>query len=249
MRLNILYLRRFFVYTQDVSFQITQEKFEGPLELLLELIEKEALLISEISLARVTDEYLNYVKNLNGIDPEELAEFLVVAAYLMVIKSRSLLPNLTVNEEEESIEELEKRLQVYKQVKEFAGDLLRLEARKMRIWTNEAYNGIKEGFYPPPDIKASDIEEAFRRLIASVPKPEAISEAKIKKIVSIEERIASIRLSLEGALENTFSKMAGGSQEKIEVIVSFLALLELAKQKFVNLEQHELFEDIRIRKI
>jgi len=216
---------------------------------LLELIEKETLSISEISLARVTDEYLAHVKNLNSVDPEELAEFLVIAACLMVMKSRSLLPDLTLGtEEEKSIGELERRLEAYKRIKELSRELERLEKEAKRMFTREAYRGMREGFYPPPDLELSDIEEAFRHFLLSIPNPETLEEEKIKKIISIEERIACIRASLEGALEDTFSKVLGGAKEKLEVIVSFLALLELAKQKFLDLEQQELFKDITIRK-
>src|SRR3989344_3794745 len=110
-----------------MTYIMKQEKFEGPMELLLELIEKEKLSISEISLAKVADEYISYVKGLEKIDPEELAEFLVVAAHLMLIKSRSLLPQLKLTEEEEgSIEELEKRLKEYQRLRQLAGELKKL---------------------------------------------------------------------------------------------------------------------------
>lgn len=257
-----------------MSFQIKQEKFEGPLDLLLELIEKQKLSISEISLARVTDEYLAYIKEMkkidpvrsrtsemsavplvagrtsNGIDPEQLAEFLVVAAHLMLIKSRSLLPVLNLNEEEKaSIEELEKRLKEYKRIKELAMELKILESGGRHIFTREAYAGMDPIFYPPKKLTLPNIAETFASFLAALPKIEKLAEDKIRRIVSLEEKISHIKTFLQGAMERVFSEVVRGTKEKVEIIVSFLALLELSKQKFVELSQKDLFEDITIKKV
>lgn len=233
-----------------MQFQIKQEKFEGPLDLLLELIEKQKLSISEISLAKVTDEYLANVRFLGKIDPEQLAEFLVVAAHLMLIKSRSLLPVLNLNEEEEaSIEELEKRLKEYKRTKELALELKILESGGRHIFTREAYTGIDPIFYPPKKLTLLNIAETFASFLAALPKIEKLVEEKICRIVSLEEKISHIKAFLQGAMERVFSEVVRGTKEKVEIIVSFLALLELSKQKFVELHQKDLFEDITIKKI
>src|SRR3989344_4611769 len=133
------------------AYLVKQEKFEGALEVLLDLIDREKLSISEISLSRVTDEYILYIKSLQSIDPEELAEFLVVAAQLMLIKSRSLLPSLKLSSEEEvSIDELNRRLEELAKVRELAKELKKLEARSNHIFTREAFWGMDPVFYPPP---------------------------------------------------------------------------------------------------
>ena len=231
-------------------YVVKQEKFEGPLDLLLELIEKQELSISEISLAKVTDEYLTNIRSLGKIDPEQLAEFLVVAAHLMLIKSRSLLPVLDLDEEEEaSIEELEKRLKEYKRIKELAMELKMLESRGERIFTREAYAGISPIFYPPPKLTLFNIAETFASFLAALPKIEKLAEDKIRRIVSLEEKISYIKTFLQGTIERVFSEVVKGAKEKVEVIVSFLALLELSKQKFVELHQKELFEDITIKRV
>lgn len=227
-----------------------QEKFEGPLGLLLELIEKEKLSISEISLAKITDDYIKYVKSLEKIDPESLAEFLVVAAQLMLIKSRSLLPSLKFSEEEtHSIEELEKRLVEYKRLRELTKEIQKIEAKHAFIFTREAYLGMDPIFYPPKKLVAAALKDAFASFLAALPKIEKLAEESIKKIISLEEKISHIRLFLQGALEKAFSELVRGATEKVDVIVSFLAILELARQKFVELDQQKPFADITIKRI
>ena len=233
-----------------MPFQIKQEKFEGPLELLLELIEKEKLSISEISLAKIADEYVRYVKSLEKIDPEALAEFLVVAAQLMLIKSRSLLPQLEINEEETaSIEELESRLKEYQKIREAAKDIKVLELQRGFIYTREAYVGMEPVFYPPRGMGVKKITEAFAAFLETLPKIEKLAEDKIKKIISLEEKISQIRVFLQEKVEKAFSEIVKGAKEKTEIIVSFLALLELARQKFLDLHQEKLFEDISIKRL
>lgn len=233
-----------------MAFHIRQEKFEGPLEALAELIDKERLAISEVSLARVADDYLAYVRGLGVVDPEELAEFLVIAAQLMLIKSRSLLPGLQLSEEEEgSIEELEARMRQYKICRERAGDLAALQRRRARIMSREAYRALPPVFYPPAALSAESLERAFRAVVAAIPRIEKLAEEKIKRIISLEEKIAHIKEFVQGAVARGFSELVAGAKEKVEVIVSFLALLELARLRAVDLHQEELFSDIVIKEI
>ena len=232
-----------------MSFVIRQEKFEGPLELLLELIEEEKLAISEVSLGAVADGYLQYVRSLEVIDPESLAEFLVIAAELLLVKSKALLPNLSLTEGEEgSIEELERRLTEYKQVRTLADQIRTLERAGRRIYTREEER-TSAFFYPPPGLDGAMLEEILAVFIAAIPKQEKLAEEKIRKIFSLEEKIRQIETSFHERIEQAFSEMVAGAAEKVEVIVSFLAILELAKQQFVDLRQNELFEEITIRRL
>lgn|SRR3989344_2632046 len=236
-------------YYRDVAYHIRQEKFEGPLELLLDLIEKEKIAISEISLARVAEEYLAYVRTLSAPDPEELAGFLVVAVQLILIKSRSLLPGLAVPaEEEQSIAELEERLRVLQRLREAARRIKEIEGFGRRMYGRDAYHGMAPVFYPPPEIEAGVLARAFRGVVALISKPEKLAEEKVQRIVSLEDRINHIRRILHDAVERGFSEIVQGAKEKMEIVVSFLALLELAKDKFIDLRQDTPFSDIRIRK-
>lgn len=230
-------------------FSFQHDGFDGPLDLLLELIENEKLDISKISLAKVTDDYIKYVRSQEITDPEQLAEFLVVAAQLMLIKSKSLLPDLKLEADEEmGIDELQRRLEEYKKIKEMAKEIKKLENKKQFIFTREAYLGIDPVFYPPKKTTVSAIKNIFAAFLASVPKIEKLAEEKIKRIVSIEEKISHIRSFLQEAVEGAFSQIVRGAKEKVDVIVSFLALLELSKQKFVELEQRKSFGDIVFKK-
>ena len=233
-----------------MTFAVKQEKFEGPLDLLLELIDKEKLSINEISLAKVADDYIAYVKSLEKINPEALAEFLVVAAYLCLIKSRSLLPSLQISEEEEeSLEELAKRLEEYKQIKELAAKIRKIAVEKNFIFSREGFIGIDPIFYPPPKLNTGILRDAFAAFLATLPQISKLAEEKIKKIISLESKIKEIQSLLSEKIENAFFAIVKGSREKVEIIVSFLAILELAKQKFVTLDQKKLFEDIVIKKL
>ena len=233
-----------------MEFILKHEKFEGPFELLLELIEKEKLKISDISLAKVTDEYIAYIKTLERLDPEALAEFLVVAAQLMLIKSRSLLPTLALTEEEEeSIEELEKRLREFKKLRDLAGELKKFESARTIIISRESFIGREPIFYPPPKLTLEKIEYAFGAFLAALPKVQKLAEEKLKRVISLQEKINHIRQFLMESMEHAFSELVSGSKEKVEIIVSFLAILELARQKFIDLNQDELFADIKIKRL
>ncbi len=233
-----------------MAFAIKQEKFEGPLAMLLALIEREKLAIAEISLAAVADDYLVYVRGLVSPDPEELAEFLVVAAHLMLIKSRSLLPSLTVPAEEEaSLDDLEHRLALLQMMRDASRALRGVEQKGLRIASREAYAGLAPVFYPPPSLGAATLADVFAAVVALIPKPEKLAEEKLKRIVSLEAKISHIRGILQDMVERRFSEIVAGAKERVDVVVSFLALLELARQKFVDLRQDAHFAEIMIKKI
>lgn len=233
-----------------MEFIFKHEKFEGPFELLLELIEKEKLAISDISLAQVTNEYMAYIKTLEKIDPETLAEFLVVAAQLMLIKSRSLLPTLSVaHQEEESMDELEKRLIEFKKLTQAAQRLKKIERGHAIIASRESFIGCEPIFYPPRELTPEKIRSAFAAFLAALPKVEKLVEEKLRRVISLQEKISHIRNFLMSSVEKAFSELVSGSKEKVEIIVSFLAILELARQKFIDLNQDGLFSDIKIKRL
>lgn len=235
-----------------MKYQIKQAKFEGPLDLLLELIQKRELSINEISLAKVTDEFITYFKALqkeNRADQEALAEFLVVASQLLLIKSRSLLPHYNASEEEEqSIAELEQRLAEYQRFKKIAQDLSALARGGPKAFSREAYQGEMVVFYPPKKFSLEMLRDAFFGVLETIPKVEKLVEEKIKKVISLEEKIMELQSLLQQKVERAFSEIVSGAKEKVDVIVSFLALLELTKQKLVSVEQGEIFGDITIKK-
>lgn len=235
--------------TSHVSHHyVRQERFEGPLDLLLDLISREKLPINEISLSKVTEEYLAEVEKMESINRDALADFLVIASQLMLLKSRSLLPHLLLSkEEEESIGDLERRLKEYARLKELAGELKKLEKRGEEITAREAYLGMPTIFYPPSTVTGGVLAQVFGAILKTIPVPAELAEEKIKKVISLEEKIREIQKRLTASVNQAFSEIIKGSKEKVEVIVSFLAILELAKQKIVSLHQENSFGDIMVK--
>lgn len=234
-------------------YVVKHEKFEGPLNLLLDLIQKEKVSINEISLASVTDEYVRIVEELSKagkIDQEDLAEFLVVAGELLLIKSRSLLPQFAATPEEQaSVEELERRLWELKRLRELAENLGKMGRQKRFIFSRESYLGLAPVFYPPERFRPGDFAAAFLRVYEALPKIEKLVEEKMKRIISLEDKVKELQIMLAEKVERIFSEIIKGGKEKIEIIVSFLAILELAKQKLVELHQDKVFGEIRIKGI
>lgn len=218
--------------------------YEGPLDLLLELIEKRKLLINDISLAQVTDEYIARVNAMEELPVGETAEFVALAATLLLIKSRSLLPALELSaEEDRDIKELEYRLAVFQIIKEAAHNL------------RETFNNppLYEGaatepeplFVPDASVTPSVLYEAAQALIQGFPQFANLPKVSVKKIVSLEEMIDALHKRVSAAMKLSFREFAGhGKREKAEVVVSFLALLELVKQGIIKATQQSQFGDI-----
>jgi segregation and condensation protein A len=228
-------------------YQCKLEKFEGPMDLLLALIEEEKLDITEISLARVADQYLEYIKNNEKIQLENLADFLGVASRLILIKSRSLLPTLELSgEEEEEIKDLEQQLLEYKKFKEAALKLGKMSQLGKICYSREGFSGVRAIFYPPEDIGAFDLKKYFLSVLAEIPVIEKLSEEIVGEVITLEEKINDLQNVLRGRLEATFSDITSGAQDKTEVIISFLAMLEMVKQRIIDVNQEELFREIKM---
>jgi len=233
-------------------YTVRQATFEGPLGLLLELIQAERLSINEIALAKVTDEFVRYLRELEtdgGTSQDVLAEFLVIAAQLLLIKSRSLLPQLPAgSEEEQSVHELKSRLAEYQRIQEVALELGRMAAGGQKSFSREAFANRERGFYPPRRLTATMLAQALQAVIALIPKAGKLAEERIRKIISLEDKIRELHSLLALKMERAFSEIVSGARERVEVIVSFLALLELAKQKLVTIHQPQPFGEITIRR-
>lgn len=228
-------------------YQVKTDKFEGPLELLLELIEKEKLDVTELSLARVADEYLEYIRGNENIRLENLAEFLTVASKLILIKSRALLPMLKFTEEEEAeIQDLAFQLEEYKKFKEVAGVLSQMAAAGRICYSREGFGGVKSVFYPPEDFSVYDFKKYFQLVLAEIPVIEKLQEELVGEVVTLEERINDIEQRLRSRVSSSFSELVAGAKDKVDVIVSFLAMLEMVKQRLVMVEQGDLFKDITL---
>lgn len=230
---------------------IKLEKFEGPLGLLLQLIEKEEMDITQISLAKIADQYVEYIRKAININPEEMADFLVVAARLLLIKSKALLPYL-YPEEEEEIAELEQQLKMYKEFLEAAKKIDVMLGKKKFMFAREFNRKVILAninlFSPPKSLKASDMKSVFNDLLGKIQPPEKLEEETLDKKINIEEKILSIQKMLIDRIKTSFDKVIAKARNKTEVIVSFLAMLELIKQRDIEVKQDGLFHKITINK-
>jgi segregation and condensation protein A len=228
-------------------YQVKLEKFEGPMELLLELIEKEKMEITELSMAKVTDQYLEYIRDNQNIHLENLVDFLSVAARLILIKSRSLLPMLKFSEEEEAeIKDLTYQLEEYKKFKKASEVLGKMAEAGKIAYSREGFGGIKSIFYPPEDLNAYDLKKYFMAVLAEIPIVEKLEEEIVDEVVTLEERINDLQNALRSKVESSFSSLVEKATDKVDVIISFLAMLEMIKQRVVEVRQDDLFSEIKL---
>lgn len=220
--------------------------------LLLQLIEKEELDITEVSLAKIADQYINYMKELVVANPDETADFLVIAAKLLYIKSKALLPYL-YTEEDEGIEELEQQLKMYKEFLEAMKVIEAMIGKKKftfaREFDKKAILANLKIFSPPTKLNKEDLALVFKNLISQIrPEEEKLEEEKLERKINIEDKILAIQKALLDTIKVNFSKFLAKAGSKTEIIVSFLAILELIKQRDVFAEQEGLFGEITINK-
>ncbi len=231
----------------ESRFHIKTHVFEGPLDLLLSLIEKRKLLINDISLAKVTDDYIAHIRQFEQYPIAESANFILIASALLLIKSKSLLPNLELSEDEQgSIEDLEKRLKIYQRMKELSLHIKNQFGKEI-IFPRQESKNIAPVFSPEPEINPLGIFMALKEVIKNLPKKELIPKAIVRQVVSLEEMIETLTVRIKTSLKMSFrefSKM--GKEDKVNVIVSFLAMLELVKQGIVSVSQESRFQDIDI---
>ena len=223
-------------------FSLETETFSGPLETLLNLIDERKLSISQISMAEVTDAYLAYVEKLPQLPLGETAQFILVASTLLLIKSRALLPTLTLSEDErESVQELERRLAHYA--------IIRRAARGLRQrWVSEPlFFAIRAPermpVFSPAEASPHTIGEIARRLVSILPKPEVLARAAVAPVLALEEVVKNLKDRISSALKTRFSELTH-RREKHEIIVYFLATLELVRSGSLSATQDKLFADI-----
>jgi segregation and condensation protein A len=227
-------------------FTIKEETFEGPLDLLLSLIEKEQLDITQISLANITGEYLVKIGELDG-DSNEIADFLVIAAKLLYIKSRNLIPTLATEEEEAEIEDLETKLREYQQYKLAAKHLENVLADESRSYSRRGKNEVAITFTPPTNLDNKGLFALFQEILgkaeAGTPK-EAVIEDRPK--VTLKQRRDHILKHIRKGGKVSFRATLADATTKADIIVTFLAILEMVKQKEVRVEQDNNFSDFMI---
>lgn len=236
----------------NTTHTITLEKnqFEGPLDLLLTLIEGQQLHITDIALAQVTEQFLQYVRKLEELDPTSLSDFLAIAAKLLVIKSKAILPTLEIEQDEDDAGvPLETQLLLYKQFREVAKYLKSLDGKQEQSFTRSLVFSQRISFFPDPSIQTSHLHAAVLKVLSELKELDNLPKARIKDAISIQEKITQLQGLLSKEIETKLSSVLAKAKNKSEVIVTFLALLELIKQRIFSVEQDALFTDITIRKL
>lgn len=241
---------RFNFAAQQVQvYKIATPVYEGPLDLLLQLIERAELDITKLALAQVTDQYLEHLRSLQESAAEEVSAFLVIAARLLQIKSEALLPRppvLTAGEEDPG-EALARQLLAYKRYKEIAGILHQRQEAGLRTYLRLA---------PPPKVQGrldlSDFTLADLLEIATQAFGREDSRPELKTVVSapritIREKIGQIVHQLRSGGRSTFNALLGNRRTRLDVVVTFLAMLELVKRHFVEARQEGLFGEIDLQ--
>lgn len=226
------------------DFQVTVGEFSGPLNVLLTLIEERKMLVSDVSLSKVADDFIAFVKARERFPAGEAAHFILVAATLLLIKSRSLLPVLELSDdEEENVNDLERRLNLYKIFRD-AGRML--GGLKGRLYFGGLRRDQNPVFAPAPDMTGENLHRALNDVLQRAPQKEARGEVAVQSIVSLEDMMLRLKERIERALSFTFKDFVGSPDDTREIAVGFLAVLELVKRGFLLVEQETQFSEITL---
>jgi segregation and condensation protein A len=249
-----------FKVNDDNFFKVKMDKFEGPLDLLLSLIEERKLFINEISLSLITEDYANYINKIKddytGQKYYEITGYLVVLATLLLIKSRSLLPNFEISKDEKvTIDDLEDRLNLYKVYKDFSKNILSIY-NKNNIYQKQPKKSSVV-FIPDEQINILKLREVMDEVLNK--KPAVLIEKEdekktliVKSKITLEEVVNKINEKINQITSFSFNefssiKKVSSKEEKVFVVISFLAILELIRNGLLDGEQNDLFSDINIK--
>jgi len=232
-------------------YTLSIDVFEGPFDLLLQLIEREKLDISAVSLSQVADQFLAHVAQMEDtIEAGELADFLAIAARLVLIKSRLLLPRASRPDDEELEEDpaeaLARQLREYKRFKEAAGAMRAIEDRGLHAYPRAVAPPELEHRLSPEDFSLAGLLEAARAAFASVPAVVVPAGVVVPFMLTIQDQIRRIRQVTTGGRSVTFRSLVDGARYRYEIVVTLLAVLELIKRRQVQALQRNLFGEIEI---
>ncbi len=240
----------------EYEYKVQIEQFEGPLDLLLHLINKACIDIEDIFVSAVTGQYLSYVSSIKELSMDSASEFIEMAALLVYIKSRMILPfdnDEEDAEEEDPEQELIARLKTYKMFKDVCGTLKEYEENGLRVY----YRLPEELAFPDEKIEVEEISlqsliDAYAEMMGRIPDggAERIEEVAISaEQFTIKERTRFILHKLREMDGATFFSLFSGARSRMEVAVTFIALLELIHESIVTIRQNASYEDIYISRI
>ena len=233
---------------QSGAYTFTIPVYEGPLDLLLRLIEHAELDITAVALAMVTDQYLTHIRSMEDARPDEISAFLVIAAKLLQIKSEALLPRPPIRElfEDDPAENLARQLRIYKRFKELANMLEERDTQGLHTYLRLAPPPKIEGRLDLSEITLADLLEAARSTYMQDAEKQSLGTVISAPRVTIRQKISYIAGILNKNKHSSFKALASTANSRLEVVVTFLALLELIKRYRVSARQDSLFGDIEI---
>lgn len=236
-----------------MNYVVRLESFEGPLDLLLYLIQREEMDIYDIPISRITEQYLRYIEDMDRLDLHPAGEFLVMAATLMRIKARLLLPVQRTGEEgeEDPRQELVQRLLEYKKYKEAARKLEERESERLRTFTRPLDTAFVEemtrlGDEVTFDVSMGELVKALQGVLGRL--NEVVTHEVELEPVSLEDRVAVLRRKLDESGRIAWSELFEKVRTRIEVIVTFMAMLELMKGGEIRVHQAENFSELWVFK-
>lgn len=235
------------------AFEVRLDAFKGPAETLLDLIESKKMSITDLHLAAVTGDFVRYMEALpNTAPPRLLADFLVVAAQLLLIKSRVLIPALALSrEEEEGIENLENRLRRLTVIRRYGAHLRALWEGGLHSFSRPLFAGQPVIFYPAPNITRTSLPGILRGLLTTLARGARETAQISSSLISLEKKVEEIIARLDDAAHRgsiMFSRLTA-KKAREEIVVLFLALLHLLQERLVHAEQEAHFSNIVVRKI
>jgi len=230
-----------------MTYTIKILQFEGPLDLLLRLIEREELNINEVSLSKITNEYLLYIDQFR-INTQQLSEFLNISSKLLYLKSKSLIPNLKNDVMEDDIAILKEQLEEYRHYKQAAVEFKNHYIKNHICHSPQGKTKITGKVFEPGNVKYEDILKTFQEVLKKMPITQSLKEKKIEKQISLEEKWSELLISLKTEKQVFLSDFLGKNSTKIEIVVTFLAILEMIKQEIIVVSQKNNFSNILIIK-
>lgn len=235
---------------QTGKYLVQTPVYEGPLDLLLQLIERAELDITALSLSMVTDQYLQHIRQMQEARAEEISAFLVIAAKLIQIKSEALLPRPPAREagEEDPAENLARQLRLYKRFKDIASWLEAREAQGLRTYLRMAPPPKIEGRLDLSGLTLADLLEAAESGLMREKEKQALGTVITPPKITIRQKIAQIAARLSSQRQARFMELVENSRSRLEIVVTFLALLELVKRYRVIARQEALFGEIHIER-
>jgi len=230
------------------GYQLRLPTYEGPLDVLLRLIERNQLAIGDVSLVKVTDQFIVFIDELIDAPPEIVADFTAVGARLTVLKSRSLLPRPVAAEAEFEPSDLTVQLKEYKRIKDLARQLGEVHAAGLHVYTSASRGAIVPPGAGQPTILArhepEQLMQILRRRLRMAPK--AAQLIKQRRIISLRDVVGRVSELVNRTREVRFSTVVKGYQTRTEVSTAFLAVLILVRRQSIDASQSSLFGDISL---